>query len=109
MNINPQAGWLTDVTAWLKRQIEELWKDFLEWTQDAFAWLLENVLDVFADIVLALPVPAFLQYGLGGLFAGLDPSVLYFVGLFRIPEGLMMLAAGVGFNLVRKLFTLGQW
>lgn len=109
MNINPQVGWLDDLTAWIKRQLEALWNAFLEWTEDAFAWTLESIMGVFADIVEALPVPDFLQQGLGVLFANLDPGILYFVGQFRIPEGLAMLGIGVGFNLLRKLFTLGQW
>lgn len=109
MNTLAQVGWLDDLTAWIMRQLEALWNGFLEWTQDAFAWALEQTLGVFASIVESFPVPDFLERGLGPLFANLDPGVLYFVGLFNIPEGLLMLGVGVGFNLLRKLFTLGQW
>jgi hydrogenase-4 membrane subunit HyfE len=104
-----RAGWLDEITAWFKRQFEALWNALIQFFQDAFAWVLEGVLELFATAIEAIPVPSFLENGLGTLFANLDPSVLYFVGLFRIPEGLTILAAGVGFRLLRKLFTLGQW
>jgi hypothetical protein len=104
-----QAGWLDDITGWFKRQFEAIWNAILQFFTDAFSWVLESVLDIFADIVEAIPVPDFLSNGLGTMFGNLDPAVLYFVGLFRIPEGLAILGAGVGFRLLRKLFTLGQW
>lgn len=104
-----QAGWLDDITNWLGQQLTKLWDALLQLVGDAFLWVLDQVLNAFSLIIEAIPVPEFLQHGLGGLFSGLPPDLLYFVGLFRIPEGLLILAAGVAFNLTRKLLTLGQW
>ena len=104
-----QAGWLDDLTNWLKDQLEAIWSALLQLIADVFWWIVETTLGLFASIIEAIPVPSFLTNGLDGLFSGLDPAVLYFVGLFRIPEGLTMLGVAVVFRLTRKLLTLGQW
>lgn len=103
------AGWLDDITDWLRRQIVALWEALLGLIADTFYWVVEQVMDLFASIVEAIPVPDFLSSGLGGLFAPLPPEMLYFVDLFNVPQGLAMIGAGVAFRLGRKLFTLGQW
>lgn len=104
-----QAGPLDDITNWLKRQWEAMWAAIWQLIQDAFYWCVEGVMDVFATIIEAIPVPEFLQNGLGGMFSFLPAEILYFVGLFRIPEGLLMVGTGVAFRLLRKLLTVGQW
>lgn len=104
------TSWLTDITKWLGDALKKLWDALVQLWQDAFLWVFEQVLSAWAMLVEALPVPDLLTtYSLGGLFAALPPEVLYFAGLFKVPEGLAMIGAGVAFNLLRKLFTLGQW
>lgn len=102
-------GWLTRFTEWLKELFQDMWFAFMQWFVDSVIYVVEVVGDLFASAIEAIPVPDFLTSGLGTLFANLDPAVLYFVGLFRIPEGMAILGAGVAFRLLRKLFTLGQW
>ncbi len=47
--------------------------------------------------------------GIGSLLSGLPPYALYVIGNIRIGEAMAIIAAGVAFNLARKLVTLGQW
>lgn len=104
-----RAGWLDDITGWFRRQFEAIWDAILQLVGDAILLVVDTVLGLFAALVEAIPVPGFLQSGLGGMFAQIDPGVLYFVGVLKVPEGLALIAAGVTFRLLRKLFTLGQW
>lgn len=104
-----QAGWLDDLTNWLRETLEGLLAALLEALQSFALFVVEMVMQVFATIVEAIPVPDFLANGLGGMFSFLPPEILYFVDLFNIPEGLALVGAGVAFRLLRKLLTLGQW
>lgn len=101
--------WLKELTDWIARQLTALWDAFVEFIGDTLLALVELVLETFARLVEALPVPGFLEVGLGQVFGNLSPAILYYVGVFRIGEGLLVLAGGVAFRLLRKLLTLGQW
>lgn len=107
--MNMQAGWLDDITNWLGDQIEAVWHSFMQLCYDFLLVIVETVGDAFATAIESIPTPAFLVNGMGAMFNQLDPAVLYFVGQFRMPEGLLILSAGLSFRLLRKLFTLGQW
>lgn len=94
---------------WLWNIIKGWFLAVLDLFKDAVVWLLDAVFGVIAAAIEALPVPGFMATGLGGLFSGVDPSVLYFVGVLGIPQGLATIGVAVGFRLIRKLVTLGQW
>lgn len=104
-------NWLADITAWLLSLFVEIFKALVDFCHDVFIWCLDAFLTVIAGLVASIPAPAFLSSGLnvGGLLTGLPPFALYVVGQIRIGEAMAIIGAGVGFYLVRKLFTLGQW
>lgn len=81
---------------------------------DLFTDLLINALDLFlqalAGLIVAIPAPAFLSsYKLQSLFSGFTSDILYFVGVFRITEGIALLGLAFAFRMSRKILTLFQW
>lgn len=102
-------GWLEDFVRWVWYALIEvfvaLWNLFYELAVEVFG----GILDAVAAAVGAIPVPGFLDTGMGGLFSGLDGAVLWGVTVLGVPEGLAMLGAAVGVRLVRKFVTVFQW
>lgn len=103
-------GWLTDLTNWLVEQIQRIWDAVTEFFGDLIVASIEAVLDLFATIVEAIPVPDFIgNYSIGGLLSNVGSDLMWIMGAFRIGEGIALLGAGYAFRLMRKLLTLGQW
>lgn len=83
----------------------------LEWMIDlpvkVFLYLLEMLLNGCAFIFESIPVPSFVSQ-VGGLFAAIPPEIGYFVNMFRIPEGMMMLiGALLARFLLRRIPIIG--
>lgn len=102
-------GWLEDAVSWLWSVVAAVFIAIWDLLYELGIAILSGVLSGVAGLVGLIPVPQFLTSGLQGVFAGLDGSVLWGVGLLGIPEGLAMLGAAVGVRLVRKFVTLFQW
>lgn len=102
--------WLTNLTQWLKDQLLALWDAFITFMGDLLVMLVDTICTLFALAFEAIPVPDFLTtYSLNTLFGQAGPTVAWLVGTFRIGEGLLIIAAGFAFRLLRKALTLGQW
>lgn len=103
-------GWLTDITNWIRQQVERLWDAIQTFFSDLVVTTIEAVLDVFASAVEALPVPDFIgTYSIGGIMSNISSDVMWVAGSMRIGEAMGLLGAGYAARLVRKLLTLGQW
>ncbi|MBD8709013.1 DUF2523 domain-containing protein [Pseudomonas sp. CFBP 13711] len=111
--ISTIVSWFGAILKWFARIFEwlgGLFKDFMAFILDFPLKVLQGFLDGVLYLLGMIPAPEFLtQYGLQSLFNQLPEAVLYFVGLFGIPQALGILGLGVGFRLTRKLLTLGQW
>lgn len=105
---------------WLSTKLDNLWKAFIEFfaniwkaftefVLDLPAQILELILNAISSLVSSIPVPSFLQNGASVLFANLDSSVLFFLNISGLFQGLAIFGSGVAFRLLRKIFTLGQW
>jgi hypothetical protein len=82
-------------------------KDMLK---DMFVSLIADILDVIATAIEAIPIPDFMQSGsLGSYLSALPPGVLYFLDQSGLAEGMLLLASGFGFRMLRKALTLFQW
>lgn len=99
------ADWFNDFKNW----VSGIWDDFVEFLHDLPVDIFESLLDGIASVLESIPVPDFIQGGLGQLLAGIDPSILYFINRSGFAEALSLLGAGFAFRMVRKLVTLGQW
>lgn len=103
-------GWLTELTDWIRGQVERIWDAVASFFKDVVIFVFESALDLVAIIVDAIPVPDFLgQYNLGTMLGSTGPTVLWVMGEFRIGEALGIIAAGYGFRILRKFLTLFQW
>jgi len=95
---------------WLWSAIKAVFAALWDFVTDLFVALVGALFDLFAWIIQHIPVPEFLaSASLSGLFANVDPSILYFVHFFNLPACLGLIGAGVAFRLLRKALTLGQW
>jgi len=104
------VGWLDDLTGFLRRQVDRLWKAIVDFFRDLVLYAIEQVLNLVAHAVEKLPVPEFLdEYKLGTLFANAGPTVAWFVNIFKIPECMTVISLGIVFFITRKILTLGKW
>lgn len=105
--------WLSEkidaALAWIAQSIAAVFSAVTGWLKDFVIWVLDALLSGIVSLLEAIPVPSFLQSGLGGLFSALPPPLIYLLVESGMVAGLGIIGAGVMFNLTRKLFTLGQW
>lgn len=100
---------MSEFAKWLISLIKQLFKDVADFLKDIFVTLLEVVLQAVQAIIAEIPVPQFLQSGLGGLFAALPGDVWFFLSHLKLPQCFAVLSAAVLFRLARKAATLFQW
>ena len=102
--------WLSGLTDWFVVLFQGLWADALEFANDSWVGIFDQVLSLVASIVSSIPVPGFLStYSLSVLFSSVPPEILYFVVLLRFSEAFAIIGAGVSFRMGRKVLTLFQW
>lgn len=102
--------WLKKITDWLVELVKSVLETLKEVVNDAVVWVLDLVLGPIGDLIASIPAPSFFQtVSFSGLLSGLPPYALYVIGQARLGEAMAVIAAGVSFHLLRKLFTLGQW
>lgn len=105
--------WLSEkidnALAWIAQSIATVFAAVTGWLKDFVVWILDTLLSGVASLLEAIPVPTFLQSGLGGLFSALPQPLIYLMVETGMVAGLAVIGAGVLFNLTRKLLTLGQW
>lgn len=107
-----QAGWLTDLTNWLRDQLGALFDALVEFLKDLLVLAVEAVLELLALAVEALSalVPDELAgVSICSMLASAGPTVQWAVTTFHIPEGMALVAAAFVFRMGRKLLTLFQW
>lgn len=104
-------GWLASITEWLVSLVRKAFEGLLDFVHDGCLWVFSGVLNAVVAVAGAIPVPDFLQQGLdlGALFGGLPPFAFYLFSKMQLGAGIAMILSGISFNLLRKLFTLGQW
>lgn len=96
------AKWLL---GFFKAAIKALFDFFI----DVFIKILDLFLQGVLSLIRALPVPDFMQTGMGALFQFLPSELLFFIQYFKLSECFAVLAAAVTFRLARKAVTLFQW
>lgn len=86
-----------------------VWDDFVDFLTELPALILKELLDFFATLIEALDPPSFLNQSLGD---SLGPTMNYIgfaVAQSGLSEAMGLLGAAIGFRLLRKIATLGQW
>ena len=105
--------WLSDkidaALAWIANLLQDIFYSLFDLVIDIVTYVLQAVLGAVVFIQNTLPAPAFLDTGLQGMFTGIEPSILYFLGQSGFTDAVALLGAGFAVRMVRKLVTLGQW
>ncbi|MBD9368373.1 phage coat protein [Xanthomonas sp. XNM01] len=103
-------GWLNDFTAWLLKQLKDLWENGVEFFEDLLLQGFENWLAMVYLQWSLIPAPDFLNgFTLCTLLTQAGPTVGWALNTFRVGEALGFIAAGYSFRMLRKLATLFQW
>lgn len=97
--------WFDSLIDWLGA----LFQDFIEFVYDLPVFLIENVVGLIVDLIVEIPVPEFLENGLSDYVSDFPDLVLWAMDITSVDDALLVVASGVSFRLLRKLFTLGQW
>lgn len=104
------GGFVSKITQWSSGAMTSAGHSIVSLIKDAVVWVISRILDLFALIVSAIPVPDFMsQYSLGNLLSLAGPDVGWFMVILRIPECFVVIGSGYAFRLLRKLLTLFQW
>ena len=101
--ISAFAAWLLSLFVKVFLAIWDLFNDLL-------IFAVDGVLTALGALISAIPAPAFLQgLSLQTLFNGMGADVLYFVAVFNIGPGIVLLGSAFAFRMARKVVTLFQW
>ena len=88
-------GWLSKFAVWL-------WGAIYDW----FLKVFNSGIDGFLHFLNALPVPDFMGQ-IGSIVANVPPLLAYLVHLFRVPEGLSIIATAFTLRFIVKRVTFG--
>lgn len=108
--ITPNAGWLTDLTNWLKGVVTAFFRAIKDFFLDFLELAVKTLVDGILLIANAIPSPDFLSnVSICGFLNSAGPTVGWILGTFHITEGVVMVTAALVFRMTRKALTLFQW
>lgn len=104
-------NWLTLITNWFFGLFTKAFAALVDFIHDFALWVVFQISDAIATAITAIPMPAFMVQGLdiSALYSGMPGMVLYIMSQMHIAAAIGIISAGIAFNLLRKIFTLGQW
>ena len=104
-------NWLSLLTNWFFGLFQKAFTALTSFIHDFALWVAFQITDAIATAIVAIPMPQFLLNGLDitALYSGMPGMVLYIMGQMHLAAAISIISAGIAFNLLRKLFTLGQW
>ena len=103
-------GWLTDLTNWIRQQLQALWDALEDFLGDLIVDWADQTFTMWLFVLDHIPLPDFLDgYSLCSLLGQAGPTVGWILNNFRVAEALGLIGAGYVFRLLRKLATLFQW
>jgi hypothetical protein len=103
-------GWLDKISNFFVDLFKDLLEGLVNLIRDICLWVLDGILTAIYHLLSLIPAPCCVPVdGLQNLVDNLPPFALYVVSRSDISAAFDILACGVAFYLLRKLFTLGQW
>lgn len=100
---------LGELTAWLVELVRSAFSALWSFVVDAAIGIVDLFIGAVTALASAIPVPDFLADGLAGVYAQLDPGIVYILGASGLPLALAIIGTGYAFRLGRKVATLFQW
>lgn len=87
-----------------------LWNDFVEFMEDLPIKILKGILDGVLSVLQAIAPPDFLAtYKLSSVMAATNSDIGFFLYNSGLSVALGLIAAAVGFRILRKIVTFGLW
>lgn len=109
IDIDQIVNALIEFAKWILGLVKELINVAVDFVLDVAIKLVDLFLQGILSLIRAIPVPDFMQTGLGALFQVLPSEVWFFAQYLHFPECFAVLSAAVLFRLARKAATLFQW
>ena len=81
----------------------------LDLLKDIVLFCFDGILSAIVSVVGAIPSPSFLSNGLNSVVSQFSPQLAYYLNFSGLSQGLLIIAAGYLFHLLRKFATLFQW
>lgn len=104
------AGWLTDLTAWIWKTLKLFFDALVDLAGDMFLRTLEQLTACILFVLSLLPLPDFMKgVSLGGMLANGGSTILWFSTLFQVGPSLAMIGSATIFYFVRRVLTVGIW
>lgn len=102
--------WLSGLTDWFVVLFRGLWLDFIEFANDFWIGIIDQLLSILSSAINSIPVPSFFaHYSVANLLGSLPSDVLFFAYYLRLSEAFAIIGAAVSFRIARKVLTLFQW
>ncbi len=103
-------NWLQKISDFFVDLITDALNALFKLLIDFGLWILDGFLEAVAFLLGLIPAPCCIPVnGLENLINQLPPYALYVISRADISGAFNIIACGVAFYLLRKLFTLGQW
>ncbi|MBB5190717.1 hypothetical protein HNQ50_001439 [Silvimonas terrae] len=106
-------SWLTkyfdSVVAWFLGLVKAAFGAVWDMVTDLFVALIEMFFNALLTLLNLITVPDFMSGGIDALTSSMPGWMLFFMSATGFGPALALIGAGVGFRLLRKLATLGQW
>lgn len=100
---------MTDFAYWLLDLVKKLLGYIIDIAKDVFIAIVKLVLDLFGELIAAIPAPDFATGGFSTVLQAIDPAVWYFAGRLNLSACFGVLASAFAFRMARKIVTLFQW
>ncbi|KGE50658.1 phage coat protein [Xanthomonas axonopodis pv. vasculorum] len=105
-----QAGWFSDLTAWIWKAVKAVWQAFADFIGDLFVLFLDKALSAVLYVMNLLPMPDFMKgHSIGEMLGNAGSTILWFADVFKIGPSLVAIGAAMIFYVLRRVLTLGIW
>lgn len=103
-------NWLQKITNFFVELVTKALAAILQLIFDVLFWLLDGILSAISALLHLIPAPCCVDTGaLTNILSGMPNFAAYVIHHLDISGAFQIIACGVTFYLLRKLFTLGQW
>ena len=107
---------MDEIISWIALKIDAVIQaviNFFIWLldllKDIVLFCFDGILSAIVSVVGAIPSPSFLSNGLNSVVSQFSPQLAYYLNFSGLSQGLLIIAAGYLFHLLRKFATLFQW
>jgi hypothetical protein len=101
--------WLSNLSAWIVQLVKSLLTAIVTLFHDGALWVFDGLLSAVVAALSAVGTVCCIDVSFSSLLNMFPPFTLYLFSMMNLELCFQVLACGVGFRLLRKAVTLGQW